>query len=147
VSCREAIEVLDDFIDGVMPAELAAELERHLAGCEPCRAYLATYRKARALGVAAARELEEETGYRAARFERLAEFYPAPGFADEHMTLYLATGLTEGTQGQMEDEDIAGELLPLDEVPARLARGDVRDAKTLVGLLLARERLDGAAGR
>ena len=96
---------------------------------------------------AAARELEEETGYRAAHFERLADFYPAPGFADEHMTLYLATGLTEGARGPMEDEEITGELLPLDEVPARLARGEVRDAKTFIGLLLARERLHGPAGR
>jgi anti-sigma factor RsiW len=69
VSCREAIEVLDDFIDGIMPAALAAELERHLVGCEPCRAYLATYRKARALGVAAARvEMPDEMRARLFRF-------------------------------------------------------------------------------
>jgi anti-sigma factor RsiW len=55
MTCREAIEVLADYIDGAMPAELAAELERHLAGCEPCRAYLATYRKMRALGAAVGR--------------------------------------------------------------------------------------------
>ena len=95
---------------------------------------------------AAARELEEETGYRAAEFERLAAFYPAPGFATEHMTLYLATGLTEGAQGLMEDEEITTELVALDEVPARLARGDLSDAKTLVGLLLARERVRDRAG-
>jgi anti-sigma factor RsiW len=55
MTCRDAIEVLADYVDGVMPADLAAELERHLAGCDPCRAYLATYRKARELGAAAAR--------------------------------------------------------------------------------------------
>jgi len=53
MTCHEAIEVLADFTDGVMPTELAAALERHLAGCHPCQAYLATYRKTRALGVAA----------------------------------------------------------------------------------------------
>ena len=55
MTCREAIDILADYVDGVMPAELAAELERHLAGCEPCRAYLATYRKTRELGAAAGR--------------------------------------------------------------------------------------------
>jgi anti-sigma factor RsiW len=55
MTCREAIEVLADYVEGAMPPEHAAELERHLAGCEPCRAYLATYRKTRALGAAAVR--------------------------------------------------------------------------------------------
>jgi anti-sigma factor RsiW len=69
MSCREAIDVLADFVDGVMPAELAAELERHLAGCDPCRAYLATYRKTRALGAAAGRlEMPAEMQARLRRF-------------------------------------------------------------------------------
>jgi anti-sigma factor RsiW len=69
VICREAIAVLDDYIDGVMPAELAADLERHLVDCEPCRAYLATYRKARALGAAVGRvEMPEEMRRRLRRF-------------------------------------------------------------------------------
>ena len=55
MTCRDAIDVLADFVDGVMPAALAAELERHLAGCDPCRAFLATYRKTRALGAVAGR--------------------------------------------------------------------------------------------
>ena len=93
---------------------------------------------------AAARELAEETGYTAARLERLAAFYPAPGFATEHMTLFLATGLTEGDQGMMEDEEITVETVELDAVPDLIARGELRDAKTLVGLLAARET--GARG-
>ena len=69
MTCRDAIDVLDDYIDGVMTAELAAELERHLVGCEPCRAYLATYRKARVLGAAVARvEIPEEMRVRLRRF-------------------------------------------------------------------------------
>ena len=55
MTCRDAIDVLADFVDGVMPAALAAELQRHLAGCQPCRAYLATSRKTRALGAIAGR--------------------------------------------------------------------------------------------
>src|SRR5436309_1627786 len=93
---------------------------------------------------AAARELQEETGYRAARLTPLATFYPAPGFATERMTVFLATGLTDGDQGQMEDENITVETIPLAELPALLARGELADAKTLVGLLLAR---DAAATR
>jgi anti-sigma factor (TIGR02949 family) len=69
MTCREAIDVLADYVDGTMPPDLAAELERHLTGCDPCRAYLATYRKTRALGAAAARvEMPDEMRARLLRF-------------------------------------------------------------------------------
>jgi len=69
VICREAIDVLADYLDGTMPRDLAAELERHLADCAPCRAYLATYRKTQALGAAAARvAMPEEMQERLRRF-------------------------------------------------------------------------------
>ncbi len=69
MTCREVIEILADYVDGVMPAALAAELERHLEGCDPCRAYLATYRKTRALGVAAGRiDMPAEMQQRLRRF-------------------------------------------------------------------------------
>ena len=69
MTCRAVIAVLDDFVDGVMPAALAAELERHLEGCEPCRAYLATYRKACALGAASGRvDMPTEMQARLRRF-------------------------------------------------------------------------------
>ena len=67
--CRDAIDVLADYLDGTMPRDLAAELERHLADCAPCRAYLATYRKTRELGAAAGRvEMPEEMWARLHRF-------------------------------------------------------------------------------
>ena len=67
--CRDAIDVLADYLDGTMPPDLAAELERHLADCAPCRAYLATYRKTQELGAAAARvEMPEEMQERLRRF-------------------------------------------------------------------------------
>jgi anti-sigma factor RsiW len=69
MTCRDAIAVLADYVDGAMPAELSAELERHLAGCDPCRAYLATYRKTRALGAAVARiDMPAEMQARLRRF-------------------------------------------------------------------------------
>ena len=61
MTCRELVEILDDYVDATMPAARAAELERHLAGCDTCHAYLATYRATRRLGAAAARvEMPEE---------------------------------------------------------------------------------------
>ena len=69
MSCRDVSAVLADSVDGVMPAPMAAELERHLEGCEPCHAYLATYRKTRALGAAAARiDMPAEMRARLRRF-------------------------------------------------------------------------------
>jgi ADP-ribose pyrophosphatase len=89
----------------------------------------------------AARELEEETGYHAAQLTPLLDFYTAPGFCTERMLVYLATGLSRGDQQLMDDEAIAIELVALDDVPALLARGGLRDAKTIAGLLAARASL------
>jgi anti-sigma factor RsiW len=69
VTCRELIEVLDDYLDGALPPDVQAGLERHLSGCEACRAYLATYRKTWALGAAAADvEMPAEMAARLRRF-------------------------------------------------------------------------------
>jgi ADP-ribose pyrophosphatase len=91
----------------------------------------------------AARELEEEVGMRAASMVRLAEFYNSPGFCDEHSFLFLATGLTPcatSFQGQ-EEQHMTIEQVPLDAVPGLIASGELVDAKSIVGLLLAREHL------
>ncbi len=85
----------------------------------------------------AARELAEETGYTATDYRELTAFFTAPGFCTEKITVYLATGLTHGAQDQMEDEDIALEIVPLADAPALIASGDIADAKTIAGLLLA----------
>lgn len=100
---------------------------------------------------AARRELEEETGHRAAHWRKLAEFWTAPGFATELMHLYLATGL-EGVTGDERlapDEDEHLELLrvPLDEAVAMVVRNEIRDAKSILGILwLERERQAGEIG-
>ena len=87
---------------------------------------------------AAARELEEETGSRAATWRYLGAFYTAPGFTSELMHLYLATDLTAVHEGALQpDEDERLELYPT-PFPVALAmaeRGEIRDAKTIVGLL------------
>ena len=69
MTCHDVIDVLSDYLDQVLTPEVAADLERHLAGCEPCRAYLATYRRTRALGAQAARlEMPDEMKARLRQF-------------------------------------------------------------------------------
>ena len=87
--------------------------------------------------VAAPRELSEETGYRAANWRRLGAFWTAPGFASEHMTLYLATDLTPDPNhtGPDPDERLLVEALTLAELLARVENDEIHDAKTLIGVL------------
>jgi ADP-ribose pyrophosphatase len=96
--------------------------------------------------LAAPRELEEETGMRAGAWSQLATFYTAPGFTSELMHLYLATNLrpAEGRRlGPDEDERLLLEHLPWREALGAVDRGEIADAKSLVGLLwLARLRGD-----
>jgi len=99
---------------------------------------------------AARRELEEETGYRAGGWERLADFWTAPGFATERMFLYLATDLAPAGDGRLgPDEDEALELvrLPWREAVAAAERGEIGDAKSLVGLLWLARRMEAAPPR
>ncbi len=96
--------------------------------------------------LAAPRELEEETGMRAGSWRLLARFYTTPGFTSELMHLYLATDLrlADGHRlGPDEDEHLLLERLPWRDALAAVDRGEVADAKSLVGLLwLARLRVD-----
>ena len=71
MTCRELIAALDEYVDGVMPADARADLERHLADCAPCRAYLATYRKTREIGAAAGRvDMPDDMKHRLRQFLR-----------------------------------------------------------------------------
>lgn len=94
--------------------------------------------------VAAPRELEEETGMRAGSWQLLGRFYTAPGFTEELMSLYLATDLhaAHGERlGPDEDERLLVQRMPWREAVAMAERGEILDAKSLVGLLwLARLR-------
>jgi ADP-ribose pyrophosphatase len=84
----------------------------------------------------AMRELVEEIGFRAGRLERVFEFYTAPGFSDELMTLYLATELTSVPSAPDGPEEEQAEVVAvaLEEIPDLLASGEIADAKTVIGL-------------
>ena len=85
----------------------------------------------------AARELLEETGYRAdAPLERLGWIYTSPGFADERIGLFLARDVEPSDPKPNTDEDIEVVLLPLAEAARAIADGRIVDAKTIVALLL-----------
>lgn len=85
----------------------------------------------------AARELEEEIGYTADKLEQIAEFYVSPGFLDEKMFVFLATGLTKTEQRLEIDEIIEVERIPLTDAVDMVNRGEIHDAKTMLGLLFA----------
>ncbi len=85
----------------------------------------------------AAREIQEECGYRAGQLTRLASFYSAPGFCSEVLHLFLAEDLSPSKLAGDEDEDIETVSLPLAEALAMAARGEIADAKSLTGLFLA----------
>jgi ADP-ribose pyrophosphatase len=84
---------------------------------------------------AARRELAEETGYRAKKFEKLAAFYPSPGFLAEKMTIYIAHGLTEGKKTPMEDERIKTRWFTAKEIDGLIQSYKIIDAKTQIGFL------------
>jgi ADP-ribose pyrophosphatase len=85
---------------------------------------------------AARRELAEETGFEAADWRKLGLFYTAPGFATEAMHLYLARGLhpVKDYGGPEADERLELEQIPLESALRLAEAGEIRDAKSLVGL-------------
>lgn len=85
--------------------------------------------------VTAARELEEETGYRAAQVRQLCEFFMSPGVLSERMVLFLATGLTAGPARLEGGELIEPFVVTWQDAMSLIERGEIRDAKSLTGLL------------
>ena len=94
---------------------------------------------------AAARELEEELGLVAGKLEKLSEFFVSPGFCAEKMWLYLATDLTETAQRPEDDEVIEVVRLPIKRALQMITDGEIEDAKTIIGLILAAPRIGVSA--
>ena len=88
----------------------------------------------------AARELIEETGYAAERWEKLGEITPVPGYSNERVHLFLASGLTAARQKLDADEVLAVHRMPLVRALDMIAQGEIQDAKSICGLLLAGKR-------
>ena len=85
----------------------------------------------------ARRELQEETGCTAAQVERLTTIFTTPGFCDEQIHLFMAVGLTQGEHAREKDEFLEVETLPLSRALSLIESGEIRDSKTVVGLLYA----------
>jgi len=84
---------------------------------------------------AAARELMEETGYRAKRFKVFLDVFPTPGFLEERMYILLAEGLSEGQAQPEDDEKIVAKAFARKDLEQMLRQGKLRDAKSVAGLL------------
>jgi len=100
-----------------------------------------------AFDLAAVRELTEETGYTAGHWQRLGAFYPSPGVLDETTHLFVATDLTAGPMQLEPGEEIEPQIIAWAEALEWAGNGTIRDAKTLIALLLwEKQRLAGRAG-
>ncbi|MCZ7526028.1 MAG: NUDIX hydrolase [Acidimicrobiia bacterium] len=94
----------------------------------------------------ARRELEEEIGRRPGRLVKLCEFFNSPGFCDEYSHVFLALDLEtlpSAVSVNPEEREMTLHPVPLADVEELVARGDLTDAKSIVGLLLARRYLAG----
>jgi ADP-ribose pyrophosphatase len=96
--------------------------------------------------VTAQRELGEEVGLIADHYELLAEFYNSPGFSDEHSFVFLARGLHETSMQRdgIEEQSMEIERVPLALVPSLIHAGEITDAKTIIGLMMTRDRVANA---
>lgn len=93
------------------------------------------------------RELEEEVGRRAGRVEHLVTFHPTPGFCDEVLHLFRATRLEETAVHPDEDEVLEVKWYTLAAARRLLHAGEIKDAKTIVALLMESEQRAGARTR
>jgi ADP-ribose pyrophosphatase len=90
--------------------------------------------------ICAAREVEQEIGFRPGRIEKLLEFYSTPGFCEEKLYVYVATALTPSSQALDHDEFVEVFYLPFAEAVKMAECGEIEDSKTIIGLLLAAKR-------
>jgi ADP-ribose pyrophosphatase len=83
------------------------------------------------------RELLEETGCTAQRVERMTTVYTTPGFTDERIHLFLATGITRGEHQREADEFVENKVMPLSQALEMIERGEIVDGKTAIALMYA----------
>jgi ADP-ribose pyrophosphatase len=123
---------------------------RHAAGAELWEVPAGTAEPSEEPLVGAARELREETGYRAARIRAVGSVYTTPGFCDEVMHFFHAEELTPGEQALDDDERIEVDTFSIEAAWRLVANGRISDAKTLLALFWlerGRGELAGGFGR
>jgi ADP-ribose pyrophosphatase len=91
----------------------------------------------------AMRELREETGYSAESVELLTTFYTTPGFTDERIHLFMATGLSSGNATPESDEILEPVSVPMAEALRMISSGEIIDGKSMLGIFLAAGRIGG----
>jgi ADP-ribose pyrophosphatase len=114
---------------------------RHAAGMDLLELPAGTLEEGEDPAVCAAREIREETGFAAARIEKIGDFYLAPGYSTEFMHVYLAQDLKYDPLEADDDEFLSVEKFPFEEAIQMAERGEMPDAKSLAALLLARSHL------
>ncbi len=87
------------------------------------------------------RELREETGLTSENFEFLGTFFATPGFCDEKISIYFATGLSQGETDPDEDEFVECEKYKLSDAVKMIENGEIHDMKTVVGVLMVKNKL------
>lgn len=90
----------------------------------------------------AMRELSEETGCTAGKLIFLGSIYPSPGFSKEILYIYLATELVDGDMHLDEDEFLSVEAIQMDALVERIMAGEIKDGKTIIGILKAKKYLE-----
>ena len=113
---------------------------RHAVGAELLEVPAGTLEPGETPESCARRELAEEVGQAAARWERLISFYPSPGVLSETLHVFLAEDLRDAP-AEGEEEDLRVLSLPLEEAYRRIGAGEILDAKSIIGITMARERL------
>lgn len=89
--------------------------------------------------ICAARELEEETGYKARKIQKVGAIYSAVGFSDEVVEIFVASGLEEGTMNLDEDEYVNVKKFTLKEVIDMIINGQIKDSKTISAVFMVKE--------
>lgn len=114
---------------------------RHTVGQELFECPAGTIEVGEPPEVCAPRELIEETGYRAGTMISLGSFFTTPGLTDELMHAFVATDLTHVGQKLEEDETIQVVPTPIGEALAMIDRGQLKDAKSMLAILIAHRRV------